>query len=258
MLDRTTLLASTGARTDRGERIYAIGDIHGRLDLLRTLLDQIERHLDSSPQSPSVHVVLLGDLIDRGADSAGVLRFLHGVQKRTDLLVVLKGNHEELMLRVLDGEPGMMRAWMRMGGAATLRSFGIEPPEADEDLLAATKALAAAVPRDVVDWLRGLPLTARSGDYLFCHAGIRPGVPIKRQARDDLLWIREEFLNDLTDHGVVVVHGHSISSEVEVRPNRIGIDTGAYRTGVLTALCLDQAEREILTVGAPVRAGAQV
>jgi serine/threonine protein phosphatase 1 len=236
--------------TGKGERIYAIGDIHGRLDLMSALLSKIEQHSAGLPRTRSIHLVMLGDVIDRGPSSAEVLSYLHGVQQETDRLILLRGNHEDMMLRSLEGEPGMMRAWIRVGGDATLRSFGIEPPESDSDIMSATRALAAKLPRNMLEWLRALPLTARSGDYLFCHAGVRPGVPIKRQSRADLLWIREEFLQDDSDHGAVVVHGHSVATEVEMRDNRIGIDTGAYRTGVLTAIYLEGGAREIISVGA--------
>ncbi|MEP7007064.1 MAG: metallophosphoesterase family protein [Sphingomonas bacterium] len=247
-IGRTAGARRARPRTRRGERIYAIGDVHGRLDLLEASLGQIDRHSATLPPADSVHVVLLGDLVDRGPDSAGVLRLAHEIQSRSGLLVVLKGNHEELMVRAIDGEPGVMRTWMKVGGAETLMSYGIDPAMTDADIMPATKALAQRVPRAIVDWLRALPLTAQSGDYLFCHAGIRPGVPLARQSREDLLWIREEFLRDERDHGVVVVHGHSVSPEVDVRANRIGIDTGAYRTGILTALFLDGTNSEILPV----------
>ena len=131
----------------------------------------------------------------------------------------------------------------------TLASYGIPLPAEPYDEEAVAVALRAAVPRPIRHWLAGLPLTARSGDYFFCHAGVRPGVPLKRQSAQDLLWIRREFLSDDSDHGAVVVHGHSIASDVEWRDNRIGIDTGAYRTGRLTALYLEGTEREIIATG---------
>lgn len=250
-LGRTGWFASKVPATARGDRIYVVGDVHGRLDLIRALFAKIAAHLKTLPRARTVHVVLLGDLVDRGPDSAGVLKFVFDLQKRSDSLIVLKGNHEEMMLRAIDGEPGLMAAWLRSGGDATFRSFGIEPPIGDEDLLPATRKIAATVPGEMLDWLRALPLTAKSGDYLFCHAGIRPGIAINRQSRDDLLWIRREFLEDDTDHGLVIVHGHSVSREVEMRHNRIGIDTGAYRTGVLTGLYLEDYLREVLSTGAP-------
>lgn len=234
-------------RTAEAERIYAIGDVHGRFDLLTGLLEKIERHSAALPEPGSQHVIMLGDLVDRGDSSARVLEYLYNVQRQTDRLIVLMGNHEELMLRALNGEPEMLRAWMRIGGAATVRSFGLEPPERDGDHAAYLRRLATVVPEEWVSWLSSLPLSARSGDYFFCHAGIRPGVPLKRQKRTDLLWIRDEFLDDRENHGAVVVHGHSIATEVEIHANRIGIDTGAYQTGVLTALYLEGDRQEIIS-----------
>ena len=238
--------------TAAGERIYAIGDVHGSYKELRSVLGLIENHVEKLPKAASTHIILLGDLIDRGPDSAKVLEYLYKLQRQTKNVVVLMGNHEELMLRALDGEAGMLRAWMRTGGDTTLRSFGIEPPSRDDDPREALDLVRRTIPAEWVAWIRALPLTARSGDYLFCHAGIRPGVALKRQKRADLLWIRDEFLNDdETRHEAIVVHGHSISTEVEMRPYRIGIDTGAYRTGTLTALYLEGEAREILSAGGP-------
>lgn len=228
--------------TDRGERIYAIGDIHGRLDLLRELLAKLEAHDADLPTPRSRHIVLLGDLVDRGPESGGVLEFVHDVTTRTDSIIVLQGNHEQVMLQALAGEPGVLRHWLRMGGDITLRSYGIEPNDftADGDLIAHANKV---IPQNILAWLRNLPLTARSGDYFFCHAGVRPGVPLRRQAPLDLLWIREEFLEAEESYGAVIVHGHSVNTSVEMRANRIGVDTGAYRTGVLTALYLEGTTR---------------
>ena len=232
--------------TEAGERVYAIGDVHGRLDLLRDVLRRIDDHSAGLPPAEATHIILLGDLIDRGSQSREVLRFVHSIQQKTDGIVALLGNHEELMLKAIDKMPGALDAWMRMGGRATVRSFDLEPPAPEESSRDYADRLRAAVPAELLEWMRTLPLTASSGSYMFCHAGIRPGVPLRRQARTDLLWIRKEFLDDDTSHGKVVVHGHSIAADVEMRPNRIGIDTGAYRTGVLTALYLEGTEREII------------
>lgn len=251
LFNRVNSAPAAGPSIDPEERIYAVGDIHGRLDLFKSLIGKIEDHAQSLPPVKSTHLVLLGDIVDRGPDSAALLDMVYAYQRQSDQIIVLKGNHEDLMLRTLEGEPGVMRTWMRSGGSATLRSYGIEPPRDSEQRQAATQALVKQVPQEVVAWLRELPLTARSGDYLFCHAGIRPGVPIKRQVSTDLLWIREDFLEDRSDHGVVVVHGHSVSAEVQVRRNRIGIDTGAYRTGVLTALYLEGTKRDVISIGTP-------
>lgn len=251
MVTRDYMKQASLPATDKGERIYAIGDVHGRSDLLRTLMARIGEHSERMGPARSLHVVLLGDMIDRGPDSLSVLQWVHDVQKRSKSMIVLAGNHEELMVKALDGEPGMLRAWMRIGGDATVRSLGLEPPPRDADPRVFIDKVRAALPRDLLAWVTRLPLTARSGDYLFCHAGIRPGVPVHRQTRADLLWIRDEFLEDPQDHGVVVVHGHSIAAEVEMRRNRIGIDTGAYQTGMLTAVYLEGSEREIITVNGP-------
>lgn len=233
--------------TDRGERIYAIGDVHGCYDLLVTLLARLDEHDATLPPASSQHVILLGDLVDRGPASAEVLEFLFDLTRETDQVLVLQGNHEQVMLRALDGESGMLKAWMRIGGKDTVRSFGLAPPDEDVDVAGYTALLNRTVPRPWVDWLRQRPLTARSGQYFFCHAGVRPGVPLNRQIATDLLWIRDEFISDDSDHGAVVVHGHSILPEAEIRSNRIGIDTGAYRTGVLSALFLEGSQQSVIT-----------
>lgn len=232
-----------------GDRIYAIGDIHGRYDLLRDLLGQIESHSAAMRKPARTFLVILGDMIDRGPQSADVLNYLFNVKKQSAGLIVLMGNHEELMLRSLQKEPGVMRAWMRIGGDATLRSFGIDPLEADGDPIEVARKMERTISEENLEWLRSLPVMARSGDYLFCHAGIRPGVSLSKQSRTDLLWIRDEFLEDPTPSGAMVVHGHSIAADVQIRANRIGIDTGAYRTGVLTALYLEGTRRGILSTG---------
>jgi serine/threonine protein phosphatase 1 len=239
--------AAKAPSTDAGDRIYAIGDIHGRYDLFRALLDKIEAHAGALAPGKSTHVILVGDLIDRGPDSARVVKLVYNVQQQTRNMTVLLGNHEEMMIRALTGEPGILNAWIKLGGGATLRSFGLEPPTGDYDLREFTQKVANTIPKEWVGWMQSLPLSARSGDYFFCHAGVRPGVPVRKQSRNDLLWIREEFLSSTDDHGAVVVHGHSVSSEVELRHNRIGIDTGAYKTDVLTALYLEGTAREIIS-----------
>lgn len=235
-------------RTELGERIYAIGDVHGCYDLLRDLLDRIGEHHEALAPTTALHIVFLGDIVDRGPDSYKVLELLFDLQAQTDRIVVLLGNHEEAMLQALGGDLEMLSNWMKIGGAPTARSFGLEPLRRGEDAAEYLYRLRAAIPAPWIAWLQRLPLTARSGDYLFCHAGIRPGVSLRRQARADLLWIRDDFLDDNRSHGAVIVHGHSIEAQVEIRPNRIGIDTGAYRTGELTALYLEDDRYEVLSV----------
>lgn len=234
-------------KTDSGERIYAIGDIHGRYDLLRLLLDRIGEHAQALPPVQSLHLVFLGDLVDRGPDSAKVVEFLHELEQSTDQIIVLLGNHEEAMLQALDGDVGVLQRWLSVGGAQTLQSYGLRLPDADDDMRRYLRYLQSALPSDQIRWLRRLPLTAQSGDYFFCHAGIRPGVALGRQSREDLLWIRDDFIDDMADHGAVIVHGHTIEREVTMRANRIGIDTGAYCHGLLTALYLEGERQEIIS-----------
>jgi serine/threonine protein phosphatase 1 len=234
-------------RTDPGERIYAIGDIHGRYDLLRLLLDRIGEHAQALPPAQSLHLVFLGDLVDRGPESARVVEFLHELDQSTDQIIVLLGNHEEAMLQALDGDLGVLQRWLGVGGAQTVESYGLRLPEPQDDLRRYARYLQSSLPVEQMRWLRRLPLTAQSGDYFFCHAGVRPGVPLGRQSREDLLWIRDDFIDDMADHGAVIVHGHTIEPDVTMRANRIGIDTGAYRHGVLTALYLEDERQEIIS-----------
>ncbi|RZL85502.1 MAG: serine/threonine protein phosphatase [Sphingomonas sp.] len=238
--------------TDSGERIYAIGDIHGRYDLLQILIERIGEHSRALPPVQSLYIVLVGDLVDRGPQSAEVLAMLHDLQQRNSDVIVLLGNHEEAMLQALDGDIGALHRWLAVGGDATLASFGIAPRHPDQDARDYLMAARRSVPKALLAWLRHLPLTARSGDYYFVHAGVRPGVALDRQVREDMLWIRDDFLHDDRDFGAVVVHGHSITPEVDIRPNRICIDTGAYRTGLLSAICLEGEKQDILTVSLPV------
>ena len=242
------LSAKRDYRGQPGARVYAIGDIHGRLDLLDQLLDQIHDDIARRPVG-KVMLLSLGDLIDRGPDSAGVIERLRTLDgpARTGCLM---GNHEEMFLRVLDGEPDVGLDWLGFGGDACVESYGLSPTALqvmDEARLAET--LYAAVPPAHIAFLHTLSDTFRFGDYLFVHAGIRPGVPVEEQDVHDLRWIRRPFLNDAKDHGVMVVHGHTISDGPEERSNRIGIDTGAYQTGVLTALAVEDDRRWYLSTG---------
>ena len=238
--------------TDSGERIYAIGDIHGRYDLLQLLLDQIGEHARALPPARSFYIVFVGDLVDRGPQSAEVLAMLYDLQLKSKHVMVLLGNHEEAMLQALQGDPQMFRRWLAVGGVETLRSFGVGPMEEDENVRDYILRARAAVPRPWLSWLSRLPLSVQSGDYYFVHAGVRPGVALNRQNRDDMLWIREDFLEDTRNHGAVIVHGHSIAADVEIRKNRIGIDTGAYESGVLSAIYLEGQEQQVIAARMPV------
>lgn len=232
---------------DSGDRVYAIGDIHGRFDLLQRILEKIGEHSAALPPPRKLHLVFLGDIIDRGPQSAEVLELLYSLERRSDRVIVLLGNHEEAMLQALRGDLETFRSWLAFGGEATLRSFNVPPRGEREDVRDYLARARSAIPAHWTNWLARLPLSVRSGDYMFVHAGVRPGASLSRQSREDLLWIRGEFLDDPRDHGAIIVHGHSIEAEVAIRENRIGIDTGAYRTGMLTALYLEEDRREILS-----------
>jgi serine/threonine protein phosphatase 1 len=250
-------LVSADKRLPRGKpgcRAYAVGDIHGRLDLLDEMLADIER--DLAGRAPArTFIIFLGDLIDRGPDSAGVVERLRTYRNPDAELVFLSGNHEEVLLEILAGKLGVLPAWLKFGGVECAASYGI-----DTDLLKQTderKALEtvhAKVPRAHRKFLEGFGDTFRFGDYLFVHAGIRPGVGLEQQERKDLRWIREPFLGDVKEHGFVVVHGHTIVKQVEERSNRIGIDTGAYQSGRLTAVAIEGKDRWFLSTGGPAAA----
>ncbi len=237
------------AEIPAGRRVYAIGDVHGRLDLLDALLDRI--HADDAARGPAeTTVILLGDLIDRGPASAGVVRRAMAGDPRFAGLLTLRGNHEASLLSVLAGDLRWLKSWLAYGGRAALASWGVSHQLlAGDDGEAIAAAAQAAVPVGERMWLASLPAMRRIGDYAFVHAGVRPGIPLDDQAEDDLLWIREEFLDDDGDHGAVIVHGHTISRDPQARANRIGIDTGAYLSGMLTAVGLERGERWFLATG---------
>lgn len=237
--------------TDSGDRIYAIGDIHGRYDLLQLLIARIGEHSAGLPPARSLYVVLIGDIVDRGPQSAEVLAMLYDLQRKNSRVIVLLGNHEEAMLQALDGDTDALRRWLAVGGDKTLASFGIAPLQPEDDPRDYMNSARRTIPRQWLAWLRQLPLSVQSGDYYFVHAGVRPGVALARQVRDDMLWIRGEFLRSERDFGAVIVHGHSISAEVDIRPNRIGIDTGAYRSGVLSAIYLEGEKKDVVAVSLP-------
>ena len=237
--------------TDSGDRIYAIGDIHGRYDLLQMLIARIGEHSASLPPARSLYVVLIGDVVDRGPQSAEVLMMLYGLQRQNSRVIVLLGNHEEAMLQALDGDPDALRRWLAVGGDATLASFGIAPLRGEDDPRDYMNSARRAIPRRLLAWLRQLPLSVQSGDYYFVHAGVRPGVALARQVREDMLWIRREFLRHERDFGAIIVHGHSITTNVDIRENRIGIDTGAYQSGILSAIYLEGEKRDIVAVSLP-------
>jgi serine/threonine protein phosphatase 1 len=215
-----------------GSRVYAIGDVHGRADLLQETFSKIDRHRVAYPIANTLEI-MLGDYIDRGPSSFDVIELL-SMRVRSGT-ICLKGNHESFLLEFLK-DPTILNAWQRCGGLETLVSYGLEPsfnlsPEDQESLAA---SLADRLPAHHHKFLNALPLSFALGDYFFVHAGVRPGIALSNQRAEDLLWIREDFLRYEGGFGKVVVHGHTPVSEPEIRNNRINIDTGAYATGNLT------------------------
>jgi serine/threonine protein phosphatase 1 len=233
-------------RLPEGERIYAIGDIHGRLDCLNTLISKIDA--DDAVRGPAkTLLIFLGDLMDRGPETKGVIERAMQLAA-TGQVIFLMGNHEEILINAWEGDPRAASLFHRVGGRETLMSYGVTGTAYDcinpEDLAG---MVGERVPVDHIAFLRRFLDSYRAGDYLFVHAGIRPGVDLDMQNPSDLRWIRREFLDDDRDHGPMIVHGHSITEEVDERANRIGIDTGAFASGKLTAIGIEGTERWFLT-----------
>jgi serine/threonine protein phosphatase 1 len=246
--------SSTGGRL-----VYAVGDVHGRLDVLEPLAADILDDIKASiPDAPPL-LVFLGDYVDRGPASAGVIDLILGLADRTDLEVcALKGNHEEAMLTFLE-DPGFGPLWMEHGGGATLASYGVAPPLSRNEPQAwadARQALADALPPAHRAFLQDLELIRIQGDYAFVHAGVRPGAALHQQTERDLLWIRYDFLDAPGPFEKVIVHGHTPTEEPQILRHRLGVDTGAYATGVLTAVRLQGDSRSLIQARArrPVEA----
>ena len=229
-------------------RLYCIGDIHGRLDLLEELHEMIRQ--DAEGFNGQNVLVYLGDYIDRGAQSRQVLDLLVEQPLADFEHVHLLGNHEQTMLDFLDS-PRDAAAWLKFGGNVTLLSYGVGVGRIINtmDIEVLCEELEEKLPQSHRDFLESCQLTYSEGNYLFVHAGIRPGVALEDQQAEDLLWIREEFIYSHKRHDQIVVHGHSISAEVEWRSNRIGIDTAAYESGMLTALVLQGSDQRVLQTG---------
>jgi serine/threonine protein phosphatase 1 len=231
-----------------GHRVYCVGDIHGRLDLLQELHQLILDDANGYPGTKSV--VYLGDYIDRGPQSREVLDLL--IQQPLDDFdsICLLGNHERAMLDFLQ-HPEAAASWLSFGGQATLTNYGVGQgrPLLAQPVQSLSDELRQLLPAAHLAFLESLALYHVEGDYCFVHAGIRPGRPIHEQSADDLVWIREDFTRSTRRHSHVVVHGHSITQEVEWQPNRIGIDTGAYLSGRLTALVLEETDARLLQTG---------
>ncbi|MSO77393.1 MAG: serine/threonine protein phosphatase [Alphaproteobacteria bacterium] len=230
-----------------GRRIYAIGDIHGRADLLARLYAMIFRDAEGAEVLGKT-LVYLGDYIDRGPDSRQVIDMLLAPLPRGFRAVHLRGNHDAWLVDFL-ADIAAGPGWLNNGGHATLASYGVGRPlglTLASRLSATQAALDRALPEAHRRFFQGLGDWHVEGDYLFVHAGIRPGVALDRQTPDDLLWIRDEFLYSDADHGHIVVHGHTIRDEPELMANRIGIDTGAFMSGRLTAAVFERASVRFL------------
>lgn len=226
-------------------RIYAVGDVHGRADLLSALLRRIDDHLAGNPVGTAIEV-FLGDYVDRGPSSREVIeQLVHRMATR--LTICLKGNHEALLLQFLQN-PAVYKTWSELGGISTLISYGMVPKRrmSEGDLAATSAGLKQTMPPAHLEFLNCLPFSYTCGDYFFVHAGVRPGVAITQQNPQDLIWIRDEFLISKVDFGKMVVHGHTPAMEPELLENRTNIDTGAYATGKLTCLVIDEQGRRVL------------
>lgn len=229
-----------------GLRIYAIGDIHGCAAHLDRLHEMVGADLEKA-RPPAVHVVYLGDYINRGPDSKGVLDRLSQPDHQGVTRIFLKGNHEEMLLGFLQ-DPAQGERWCDLGGFETLLSYGLDPRSllrrGGSFCLAAE--LSARLPPAHARFLSELQLSYTAGDYFLCHAGVRPGIPLTEQDPLDLMWIRHVFLDSDANHGKLIVHGHTSVDTPEICSNRINIDTGAYATGRLTALVLEGEDRRFL------------
>lgn len=229
-----------------GERIYAIGDVHGRLDLTQKLLAIIGE--DNARRAPAKsQVIFLGDLIDRGPQSADVVEYARNLENDTFSYRFLLGNHEEVFLKALAGDLKALTFFTRIGGRETILSYGVSESEYLKcDYPELLEFLTARVPRNHVEFFNRFDDMIVAGDYAFVHAGIKPGRPLAHQRPHDLRWIRSEFLDYPSPHEKIIVHGHTITHDVQFMQNRIGIDTGAYRSDKLTAIGLEAGERWIL------------
>jgi serine/threonine protein phosphatase 1 len=255
MFSRLFGAAPRRAAVPAGARVYAIGDIHGRADLLREMHGLIHADAAAHPAERRV-VVYLGDYVDRGDESRQVIDLLLDEPLDGFESVYLLGNHERTMLDFLH-DISVAQSWFLYGGIETLASYGVRldrrmPSEAACYTQAQLDLRRTLPPRQLA-FLHALKLLHSEGDYLFAHAGIRPGVALDAQDERDVIWIRGEFLDSAADHGKIVVHGHTITDSPETRPNRIGIDTGAFASGRLTCLALQDEWRGFLSTNRPAR-----
>lgn len=250
-LFRKTAKAGPNGRIPPGQRCYAIGDIHGRADLLSALLKLIQAD-DAARPAAALQLIFLGDLVDRGPESARVVDQAIALARQLPCRF-LAGNHEEVMLKSIEGDERALRLWLRIGGRETILSYGMDEAAYNrldyDELLAALPGLIPPAHRAFLESFEDL---IELGDYAFVHAGIRPDVPLGEQPVNALRWIRDEFLDHPGPHPRIIVHGHSITDQVDWQANRIGIDTGAYASERLTALALELDQRwTVATVPQP-------
>ncbi len=229
-----------------GKRAYAIGDVHGCHDALQRLLALIKEDQRARAPRPTF-LVFLGDLIDRGPASRAVVDDLLNRPPDFARCVFIKGNHEDSLVRALGGEPALLKPWLEHGGYACAASYGVPAHYlSGQSQDAIEHALLSAIPRSHTEFLDGFVDSVVFGDYLLAHAGVRPGVALEAQSPADLRWIRHTFLDSDEDFGKIIVHGHTVSEHVDIRNNRIGLDTGAYLGGALSCLRIEDEEIEIL------------
>ncbi|MBZ9737109.1 metallophosphoesterase [Mesorhizobium sp. CA18] len=240
------------ARGPDGMRLYAIGDVHGRHDLLAAMHRRIESELEHAPGS-DWRIIHLGDYVDRGPDSRSVIDFLIETRKRDPRNIMLAGNHDIGMLEFLaEAEPDGL--FVNYGGVQTAQSYGVDLLRDGhwygkaQAIARGHMALVKAVPHSHVDFLQSLTFSATFGDFFFCHAGIRPGVPLDRQDQQDLIWIRDVFHDHPGLFSKVIVHGHTPVPEAEVKANRVNVDTLAWKSGTLSALAVNSGDKRILAM----------
>lgn len=236
-------------RGREGKRLYAIGDVHGcypeLVDLIRMIADD-----NASRRPKDCHIVFLGDLIDRGPQSRDVIAYLRRQPPSFASLHFIRGNHEEMFVRSLSGEANLIQGWLQHGGLACALSYGVHPSDlSDTEPERLQQILKSYIPREDIEFVDQSVDMIRFGDYALVHAGVRPGVALARQNGRDLRWIRADFLDSDDPFEAVIVHGHTIRDDVERRHNRIGLDTGAYLTGRLSALRIEDDETAVLATG---------
>lgn len=239
---------AVAASVPPGDVVYAVGDVHGELELLKHMLALIAADAARFLPDHRITLILLGDYVDRGPDSRGVLDLLCGDPLPGATLRCLRGNHEDALLAFLE-QPETGRDWLRFGGAETLASYGLIAPPGTNDtarLRSLSQGLRERLPVAHTAFLRETRFLETLGDYVFVHAGVRPGLPLERQTPRDLMWIRDDFLDRVFPAPPVIVHGHTIVDSPELLPHRIAIDTGAFATGILSAVRLNGPERHII------------